>query len=77
MHFHEVHVDDGARIEHKRITMRFADEVAPADDLKIPAPSRKPAKRELEMASELLETLQQALEDAKKGGAATKKAAAR
>jgi DNA end-binding protein Ku len=39
-------------------TMRFADELTPADDLDIPAPSRKPAKRELEMASKLLETLQ-------------------
>jgi DNA end-binding protein Ku len=39
-------------------TVRFCDELVPADDLDIPAPSRKPPKRELEMASKLLETLQ-------------------
>jgi DNA end-binding protein Ku len=39
-------------------TVRFCDELVPAGDLDIPAPSRKPAARELEMASRLLETLQ-------------------
>ena len=39
-------------------TLRFYDELAPAEDLEIQAPSRKPSKRELEMASKLLETLQ-------------------
>jgi DNA end-binding protein Ku len=43
-------------------TVRFCDELVPADDLDIPAPSRKPAKRELEMAGKLLETLQAAFD---------------
>ena len=39
-------------------TMRFHDELVPADDLDIPSPTRKPKERELEMASKLLESLQ-------------------
>jgi DNA end-binding protein Ku len=39
-------------------TMRFHDELVPADDLDIPSPTRKPNDRELEMASKLLESLQ-------------------
>ena len=38
-------------------TMRFADEVVPADDLDIPKPSRAPAKREIEMAGALVDSL--------------------
>lgn len=39
-------------------TMRFCDELVPADDLDVTAPSRKPSKREQDMAKSLLETLQ-------------------
>jgi DNA end-binding protein Ku len=39
-------------------TMRFADEVVPAGKLDIPRPSRKPAERELDMAEQLVESLQ-------------------
>ena len=39
-------------------TMRFHDELVPADDLDIPPPTRKPKERELEMAAKLLESLQ-------------------
>jgi DNA end-binding protein Ku len=46
-------------------TMRFHDELVPAKDLDIPAPSRKPSKRELEMAGKLLETLQATFDPAK------------
>jgi len=38
-------------------TMRFHDELVPAKDLEIPSPSRKPSKRELDMAGQLLESL--------------------
>jgi DNA end-binding protein Ku len=38
-------------------TMRFADELVPAKDLDVPKPSRKPSKRELEMAGALVESL--------------------
>src|SRR5437763_8686907 len=38
-------------------TMRFADELVPADDLDIPKPSRAPAKREIEMAGALVDSL--------------------
>lgn len=38
-------------------TMRFADELVPADDLEVPAPSRAPAKREIEMAARLVDSL--------------------
>ena len=38
-------------------TMRFHDELVPAKDLDIPAPSRNPSKRELEMAGQLVESL--------------------
>ena len=38
-------------------TMRFHDELVPAEDLDIASPSRKPSKRELEMAGKLVETL--------------------
>ena len=38
-------------------TMRFHDELVPAEDLEIPSPSRKPSKRELDMAAQLLESL--------------------
>jgi len=39
-------------------TMRFHDELVPAEDLEIPTPSRKPSERELDMAAKLLESLQ-------------------
>ncbi len=38
-------------------TMRFADELVPADKLDIPAPSRKPTKAELDMAEQLVDSL--------------------
>jgi DNA end-binding protein Ku len=38
-------------------TMRFADELVPVDDLDIPSPSRKPSKKELDMAGKLVESL--------------------
>jgi len=38
-------------------TMRFADELVAGDDLELPAPSRKPTSREVQMASQLVETL--------------------
>jgi DNA end-binding protein Ku len=38
-------------------TMRFADELVRVDKLDIPAPSRKPAKRELDMAEQLVDSL--------------------
>jgi DNA end-binding protein Ku len=39
-------------------TMRFHDELIAAQDLDIPAPSRKPSARELEMAGKLVQTLE-------------------
>lgn len=38
-------------------TMRFADELTPAGELDVPALSRKPTARELEMAERLVDTL--------------------
>jgi DNA end-binding protein Ku len=38
-------------------TMRFHDEVVDAGDLDIPTPSKNPSKREVEMASKLIDTL--------------------
>ncbi len=38
-------------------TMRFADELVDAGDLDVPEPSRAPAKREIEMAGALVESL--------------------
>jgi DNA end-binding protein Ku len=38
--------------------MRFADELLPADKLDIETPSRRPSKRELEMAATLVEQLE-------------------
>jgi DNA end-binding protein Ku len=38
-------------------TMRFADELIAADSLDIPAPSRKPNRREIEMAGKLVDSL--------------------
>ena len=38
-------------------TMRFADELVDAGELEIPAPSRKPSKREVQMAGQLVESL--------------------
>src|SRR3954465_14508091 len=40
-------------------TMRFHDELVPAKDLDVPSPSKKPAKRELDMAGKLVESLQE------------------
>jgi DNA end-binding protein Ku len=37
--------------------MRFADEIVPARDIDVPAPSKQPARREVEMAATLIETL--------------------
>src|SRR3954467_5792143 len=39
-------------------TMRFADEVVSGRDLDIPKPSKQPAKREVEMAGRLVDTLE-------------------
>jgi DNA end-binding protein Ku len=39
-------------------TMRFHDELVPAADLDVPTPSRSPSKRELQMAGQLVETLE-------------------
>lgn len=39
-------------------TMRFADELVDASKLDIPAPSRAPAKREIDMAGQLVDALQ-------------------
>jgi DNA end-binding protein Ku len=39
-------------------TMRFADELVPAKDLDIGSTSRKPSKRELDMAGKLVDSLQ-------------------
>jgi len=41
-------------------TMRFADELVSADKLEIPSPSRRPSDRELEMAEQLVSSLQKA-----------------
>jgi DNA end-binding protein Ku len=38
-------------------TMRFADELVDAHELEVPEPSRKPSKREIEMAGKLVESL--------------------
>jgi DNA end-binding protein Ku len=38
-------------------TMRFADELVPVSDLDIPSPSRKPSKKELDMAGKLVDSL--------------------
>lgn len=38
-------------------TMRFADELVAADKLDVPRPSRKPSGRELDMAAQLVESL--------------------
>jgi DNA end-binding protein Ku len=39
-------------------TMRFADEVVSGGDLEIPKPQKQPAKREVEMAGRLVDTLE-------------------
>jgi DNA end-binding protein Ku len=46
---------EGALAMH---TMRFSDELVPADDLEIPTPSRNPSDRELKMAGQLVGTLE-------------------
>ncbi len=46
-------------------TMRFADELVDAAKLELPQPSRKPAKREVEMAGALVDTLHGRFEPAK------------
>jgi DNA end-binding protein Ku len=46
-------------------TMRFHDELVPAKDLDIPTPSRNPSKRELDMAGQLVKTLEARFEPAK------------
>jgi DNA end-binding protein Ku len=38
-------------------TMRVADELVSADSLEIPKPSRKPTKREIEMAGQLVDSM--------------------
>ena len=48
----------GAHEEALRLyTMRFADEIIPSSELDLPAISREPTERELEMAERLVETL--------------------
>src|SRR3954447_2254537 len=39
-------------------TMRFHDELVPVKDLEIPTPSRKPSSRELNMAGQLVDSLE-------------------
>jgi DNA end-binding protein Ku len=39
-------------------TMRFADEVVSGRDVEIPAPQKQPAKREVDMAGRLVDTLE-------------------
>jgi DNA end-binding protein Ku len=39
-------------------TMRFADELVDAHELEVPEPSRAPSKREIDMAGQLVESLQ-------------------
>jgi DNA end-binding protein Ku len=39
-------------------TLRFADEVVSPDDLELEAPDRKPARKEIEMAGRLVDSLQ-------------------
>ena len=46
---------DGAIGMH---TMRFHDELVPAEDLEIPSPQREPKKQELDMAGRLVESLE-------------------
>ena len=43
--------------ELRLYTMRFADEIIPSSELDVPALSREPTERELEMAQRLVETL--------------------
>jgi DNA end-binding protein Ku len=43
-------------------TMRFADELVGADELEMPEPSRAPSRRELEMATSLVDSLHGAFE---------------
>jgi DNA end-binding protein Ku len=38
-------------------TMRFHDEIVRADDLDVPTPNKKPAKREVDMAGQLVKSL--------------------
>ncbi len=47
-------IADGVLALH---TMNFADELVDPGDLDLPSPSRKPTKREIEMAGKLVETL--------------------
>jgi DNA end-binding protein Ku len=49
-----VRAGDGVLVLH---TMRFADELVAVEKLDIPAPSRKPSKRELDMAEQLVDSL--------------------
>ena len=49
-----VRAGDGVLVLH---TMRFADELVSAHKLAIPAPSRKPTERELDMAEQLVDSL--------------------
>lgn len=46
-------------------TMRFADELVEAAALELPSPSRKPAKREVDMAGALVDTLSARFDAAK------------
>jgi DNA end-binding protein Ku len=48
-------LDGGVLVLH---TMRFADELVDADDLDLPEASRKPSKKEADMAGRLVEGLQ-------------------
>ncbi|HWE08933.1 MAG TPA: Ku protein [Solirubrobacteraceae bacterium] len=43
-------------------TMRFADELVPADKLDLPQPTRAPGQREIQMAGALVETLHDAFD---------------
>ncbi|HWF51371.1 MAG TPA: Ku protein [Solirubrobacteraceae bacterium] len=45
-------------------TMRFAEELVDSGDLELPAPSRKPSKREIEMAGKLVDTLHERFDPA-------------
>jgi DNA end-binding protein Ku len=50
-----VRASEGVLVMH---TMRFDDELVAAADLDLPTPSRNPSKRELEMAGQLVATLE-------------------
>jgi DNA end-binding protein Ku len=49
-----VRARDGVLVLH---TLRFADELVPAEEIDVPAPGRGPGEREVKMAAQLIDTL--------------------